>query len=464
MIKRLIEWCTRNPGIVLGLVAASLVYAVISFRSLSLDALPDLSDPQVIVYTKWPRSPDAIQRHITRPLILALNGVPGVKTVRGITDFGFSCVFVIFDERTDTSSARAKIREALTTAQSTLPTEVQPQLGPDGSSVGWVYQYALVDRSKQHDLAALRSFHDRVLKPVIQSAEGVAEVASVGGHVKQIQILANQAALQSYNSPWTNVVDAVMSSSVEADGSVIEVSGAEHMIRSRGNFSSLSEIEAIPVFPGPRQRRGLHRLDGTGGKPILLRDIALVSFGPAPRRGLAELNGEGEVTGGIVVKRWDSNALHVIKEVKEKLASVELPKGVEILPVYDRSEIIHEAVRTLSRTLLFEMLLVTAVIVFFLRHLASAILPLVLLPVATILCCIPMQLGGISSHIMSLSGIALAIGMMADAAIVLAENVHRRLEQHQWATENSTRSVMVSALQEVGPSAFFSLAVAIRSP
>ena len=459
MINRLIEWCTRNPGLVLWLVGASLVYAVSSFRSLSLDALPDLSDPQVIVYTKWPRSPGAIQRHITRPLILALNGVPGVKTVRGITDFGFSYVFVIFDERTDTSSARAQIREAVATAQSSLPDGVQPQLGPDGSSVGWVYQYALVDRSKQHDLAALRSFHDRALKPAIQSAEGVAEVASVGGHVKQIQILANQAALQSYNIPWTNVVDAVVSSSGEADGSVIELSGAEHMIRSHGNFSSLSEIEAIPVFPGRTQRRGSHGFDGTVGKPILLRDIAVVTFGPAPRRGLAELNGEGEVTGGIVVKRSDANALHVIKAVKEKLASVELPKGVEILPVYDRSELIHEAVGTLSRTLLFEMLLVTAVIVFFLRHPASAILPLVLLPVATVLCCIPMQLCGISSHIMSLSGIALAIGMMVDAAIVLAENVHRRLEEHQRATENSTRSVVVSALQEVGPSAFFSLAV-----
>ena len=459
MIKRLIEWCTQSPGIVLALVGASLVYAVISFRSLSLDALPDLSDPQVIVYTKWPRSPEVIQRHVTRPLILALNGIPGVKSVRGITDFGFSYVFVIFDERTDTSSARAQIREALATAQSTLPAGVQLQLGPDGSSVGWVYQYALVDRSRQHDLAALRSFHDRVLKPVIQSAEGVAEIASVGGHVKQIQILANQAALQSYNIPWMNVVNAVVSSSSEADGSVIEVSGAEHMIRSRGNFTSLSDIESIPVFPGGMQRTGSQGFDGTIGKPILLRDIAVVTFGPAPRRGLAELNGEGEVTGGIVVKRSDSNALHVIQAVKEKIASVELPKGVEILPVYDRSELIHEAVGTLSRTLLFEMLLVTAVIVFFLRHPASAVLPLVLLPVATVLCCIPMKLCGISSHIMSLSGIALAIGMMVDAAIVLAENVQRRLDQHQGETENSTRSVMVSALQEVGPSAFFSLAV-----
>ena len=389
MIKRLIEWCTQRPGIVLALVGASLVYAVISFRSLSLDALPDLSDPQVIVYTKWPRSPEVIQRHVTRPLILALNGIPGVKTVRGITDFGFSYVFVIFDERSDTRSARAQIREALATAQSTLPAGVQLQLGPDGSSVGWVYQYALVDRSRQHDLAALRSFHDRVLKPVIQSAEGVAEIASVGGHVKQIQILANQAALQSYNIPWMNVVNAVVSSSSEADGSVIEVSGAEHMIRSRGNFTSLSDIESIPVFPGGMQRTGSQGFDG---KPILLRDIAVVTFGPAPRRGLAELNGEGEVTGGIVVKRSDSNALHVIQAVKEKIASVELPKGVEILPVYDRSELIHEAVGTLSRTLLFEMLLVTAVIVFFLRHPASAVLPLVLLPVATILCCIPMKL------------------------------------------------------------------------
>ena len=415
MIKRLIEWCTQRPGIVLALVGASLVYAVISFRSLSLDALPDLSDPQVIVYAKWPRSPEVIQRHVTRPLILALNGIPGVKTVRGITDFGFSYVFVIFDERTDTRSARAQIREALATAQSTLPAGVQLQLGPDGSSVGWVYQYALVDRSRQHDLAALRSFHDRVLKPVIQSAEGVAEIASVGGHVKQIQILANQAALQSYNIPWMNVVNAVVSSSSEADGSVIEVSGAEHMIRSRGNFTSLSDIESIPVFPGGMQRTGSQGFDG---KPILLRDIAVVTFGPAPRRGLAELNGEGEVTGGIVVKRPDSNALHVIQAVKEKIASVELPKGVEILPVYDRSELIHEAVGTLSRTLLFEMLLVTAVIVFFLRHPASAVLPLVLLPIATLLCCIPMKLCGISSHIMSLSGIALAIGMMVDAAIV----------------------------------------------
>jgi copper/silver efflux system protein len=459
MIKRLIEWCTQSPGIVLALVGASLVYAVISFRSLSLDALPDLSDPQVIVYTKWPRSPEVIQRHVTRPLILALNGIPGVKTVRGITDFGFSYVFVIFDERTDTRSARAQIREALATAQSTLPAGVQLQLGPDGSSVGWVYQYALVDRSRQHDLAALRSFHDRVLKPVIQSAEGVAEIASVGGHVKQIQILANQAALQSYNIPWMNVVNAVVSSTSEADGSVIEVSGAEHMIRSRGKFTSLSDIESIPVFPDRMQRTDSPSFDGTTGKPILLRDIAVVTFGPAPRRGLAELNGEGEVTGGIVVKRSDSNALHVIQAVKEKIASVELPKGVEILPVYDRSELIHEAVGTLSRTLLFEMLLVTAVIVFFLRHPASAVLPLVLLPVATALCCIPMKLCGISSHILSLSGIALAIGMMVDAAIVLAENVQRRLDQHQGGTENSTRSVMVSALQEVGPSAFFSLAV-----
>jgi copper/silver efflux system protein len=459
MIKRVIELCTQRPGVVFGLVGASLVYAVISFHSLSLDALPDLSDPQVIVYTKWPRSPEAVQRHITRPLILALNGVPGVKTVRGITEFGFSSVFVIFDESTDTSSARAQIREALATVESTLPAGVQPQLGPDGSSVGWVYQYALVDRTRQHDLAALRSFHDRVLKPVIQSAEGVAEIASVGGHVKQIQILVNQAALQSYNIPWMNVVEAVVSSSSEAEGSVIEVSGAEYMIRSRGNFNSLSDIESLPVFPGRRHRTGRQGFEGTIGKPILLRDIAVVTFGPAPRRGLAELNGEGEVTGGIVVKGADSNALHVIQAVKEKIASVELPKGVEILPMYDRSELIHEAVGTLSRTLIFEMLLVTAVIVFFLRHPASAVLPLVLLPVATLLCCIPMALFDISSHIMSLSGIALAIGMMVDAAIVMAENVQRRLEQHQGATESSTRSVMISALQEVGPSAFFSLAV-----
>src|SRR6476660_7633610 len=224
------------------------------------------------------------------------------------------------------------------------------------------------------------------------------------------------------------------------------------MIGSRGNFTSLSDIESIPVFPGRMHRTGSQGFDGTIGKPVLLRDIAVVTFGPASRRGLAELNGEGEVAGGIVVKRSDSNALRVIQAVKEKIASVELPKGVEILPVYDRSELIHEAVGTVSRTLLFEMLLVTAVIVFFLRHPSSAVLPLVLLPVATVLCCIPMKLCGISSHIMSLGGIALAIGMMVDAAIVLAENVQRRLDQHQGGTENSTRSVMVSALQEVGPS------------
>jgi Cu(I)/Ag(I) efflux system membrane protein CusA/SilA len=450
MIERLIAFCARNKLLVLLLSLAGAAAGWRAMTRVPLDAIPDLSDTQVIVYSRWDRSPDIMEDQVTYPVVTALLGAPRVKAVRGFSDFGFSYVYVVFEDGTDIYWARSRVLEYLSKILPRLPEGVKTELGPDATGVGWVYQYALVDRSGRHDLAELRSFQDWYLRYWLQSVPGVAEVASIGGFQKQYQVNLDPNALVAYKVPLMKVVDAIRAGNNDVGGRLVEFSGAEYMVRGRGYAKSVSDIEKIVVGKDAR------------GTPILVKSLGSVTLGPDIRRGVSDLDGEGDVVGGIVVMRHGENALNVIRRVKAKLEEVRpsLPPGVEVVPTYDRSELISQAIGTVTEALGTEMVIVCLVIIVFLLHFPSALLPITNLPIAVLLSFIPMQLLKVTSNVMSLGGIAVAVGDMVDASIVMAENAQKRVEQwDNGGRKGDVRAVLVKAMQEVGPSAFYSLLI-----
>ncbi|MCZ6868987.1 MAG: CusA/CzcA family heavy metal efflux RND transporter, partial [Gammaproteobacteria bacterium] len=448
-IEKLIAYCAHNKLLTLMLVAAAATWGYRSLISAPLDAIPDLSDVQVIVFTNWPgRSPDIVEDQITYPLTTTLLAAPQVRFVRGQSFMGLSFVYVIFEDGTDIYWARSRVLEYLNTATAKLPAGVRPTLGPDATGVGWVYQYALVDKSGNQSLADLRSLQDFYLRYALEAVAGVAEVASVGGFVKEYQINVDPNKLASYGIALQQVGSAVRRSNNDVGGRVLEVAGHEQFIRGRGYVKSVADLEKVVLSVG------------AGGVPIRVQDVATVSLGPALQRGQADLNGEGVTVGGIVVMRYGENALAVIERVKTRIEELRstLPTGVELIPVYDRSKLIERAIETLQTTLLEEMVIVSLVIAVFLLHVRSALVAIVTLPIAILLAFIPMFYQGLTANIMSLGGIAVAIGAMVDAAIVIIDNVHRRLQSEHLEGAERTR-VIVAAMQEVGPSIFFSLLI-----
>jgi Cu(I)/Ag(I) efflux system membrane protein CusA/SilA len=453
IVATLIAACARNRVLTLLLVAGAALAGVWSVRHAPLDALPDLSDVQVIVYTEWPgRSPDLVEDQITYPISAKLLAAPGVEFVRGVSDFGVSYVLVLFADGTDLYWARSRVLEYLSGVGSALPDGVSPVLGPDATGVGWVFEYALVDRSGGLDLADLRSLQDWHLRYALQSVPGVAEVASVGGFVRQYQIQLDPNKLLALGIPLSEVTEAVRESNEDAGGGTFELAGHEYLVRSRGYVKGLEDLRRVAL-----------RSDASG-TPVYLEDVAEVTFGPEMRRGIAHLDDAGETVGGIVVMRHGQNALAVIDAVKRRLDEVRpgLPAGVEIVVTYDRSELIRAAISTLRRTLLEEMAIVSLVIFVFLLHARSALVPILTIPVGVLLAFVPMVWQGLTANIMSLGGIAVAIGAMVDASIILVENVHKRLEEWEVDPRREARArgdVIVAAMQEVGPSVFFALLV-----
>ncbi|MEW6429534.1 MAG: CusA/CzcA family heavy metal efflux RND transporter [Thermodesulfobacteriota bacterium] len=449
-IGRVIEFCARNRLLTLFLVASCCVFAGYLLKQIRLDALPDLSDTQVIVYSRWERSPDIIEDQVTYPIVTALLGVPGVKTVRGFSDFGFSYVYVIFEDGTDIYWARSRVLEYLSKIIPKLPAGVDVELGPDATGVGWVYQYALVDDSNSHSLDELRSYQDWTLRYALQAVAGVAEVATIGGFQRQYQIIVDPNRLAAYDLSPGAVVEAIRKSNNEVGGRILEFAGAEYMVRGRGYAKTTADFEQIVVKTAPQ------------GVPVLLRDVARVEIGPEIRRGLADLDGLGDHVSGIVVMRHGENALNVIDRVKERLAELapSLPKGVRIVTAYDRSGLIQKALATLRHELVIEMIIVSLVILIFLWHIPSALVPIVTIPLSVLLSFIPLYYMGVTVNIMSLAGIAISIGVLVDGAIVEVENAYNRI--HQWQEAGRPGSffeVRLAALKEVGPSVFFSLLV-----
>ena len=445
MIARIIRWSAGNPFLVLLatlFVVGAGIYAV---RHTLLDAIPDLSDTQVIVYTEYPgQAPQVVEDQVTYPLTTALLTVPRSKTVRGFSFFGSSFIYVIFEDGTDLYWARSRVLEYLNTAARRLPAGVVPSLGPDATGVGWVYQYVIT--GAQRTLAELRSLQDWSVRYHLAKADGVAEIASVGGFVQQYQVVVDPQKLQAYGISLAKVTDAIRSSNRDVGGRSIEMSETEYMVRGRGYFRGIQDIEQIVLAM-------------QGGTPVLLRDLARVQLGPEERRGIAELNGEGEVVSGTALQRQGQNALTVINSVKQKIAEIagSLPEGVTITPVYDRSGLIERAIETLKRTLLEESVIVALVCVVFLLHLRSALVAIVMMPVGILIAMLLLHVLGLGSNIMSLGGIAIALGAMVDAAIVMVENAHKHLERAQ--PGESRLKVLTAAAIEVGPSLFFSLAV-----
>ena len=450
MIAKLIAWCAGNRLVTLLVVIGAAGLGAWSLRTTALDAVPDLSDVQVIVFTEWPgRSPDLVEDQITYPIITTLVGAPRVTAVRGQSMFGMSFVNVIFEDGSDLYWARSRVLEFMATVQAKLPEGVAPTLGPDATGVGWVFEYALVDRTGKNDLAALQSLQDWNLRYALQAVPGVAEVASVGGFVKEYQIDIDPNRLAAFGMPLRQVIDAVRMSNNDVGGRVLEVAGTEHYIRGRGYVRQPRDLERVV-------------LGASNGTPVTIRDVAQVRLGPAQRRGLAELDGQGETVGAVVITRQGVNALDVIDAVKARLDELRpsLPPGVEIVTTYDRSELIRASIHTLRRTLIEELVVVSLVILVFLLHLRSTLVPVLMLPIAVLLAFIPMRQMGLTANIMSLGGIAIAIGAMVDAAIIVVENVHKRLER--WAHEGKREpraQVVTAALTEVGRPIFFSLLV-----
>ncbi|MEE4109826.1 MAG: CusA/CzcA family heavy metal efflux RND transporter, partial [Halieaceae bacterium] len=447
MIERIIHWSIEQRLLVLLLAAIGIGAGIYALRSTPVDAIPDLSDVQVIVKTRFPgQAPQVVEDQVTYPLTSALLAVPGAARVRGFSFFGDSYVYVIFDDDTDLYWARSRVLESLSRVASSLPATAQPELGPDATGVGWIYQYALVDRSGRHDLAELRSLQDWFLRFELQSVEGVAEVATVGGMVKQYQVVVDPWQLRAHDLPLVAVQTAIRRGNSEIGASVIEMAEAEYMVTVSGYIDSIEDLEAIPLGVNVRDT------------PLLLGDVAEIRLGPQQRRGVAELNGEGEVVGGIIVARAGANAQRTIDAVKTKLASLagSLPPGVEVVTVYDRSALITRAVANLWSKLSQELLLVALVCALFLFHLRSALVAAITLPIGILLAFIAIRAQGLNANIMSLGGIALAMGTMIDGAIVLTENMHRHLERDRDAPR---WTLVARAATEVGPSLFFSLLI-----
>ncbi len=450
MVERLIEYSADNKYIVLMFTAAMVALGFWALYNQPIDAIPDLSDTQVIIYSKWDRSPDIIEDQITYPITTALLGAPKIKAIRGFSDFGFSYVYVIFEDGTDIYWARSRVLEYLSKVIASLPQGVKTEIGPDATGVGWVFQYALVDESGRHTLADLRTFQDWTLRYALQSVPGVAEVASIGGFQSQYQVTVDRNALSAYNIPITAVAEAVRNSNAEVGGRLIEFSGKEYMVRSRGYIKDVEDLEQVVLKTDER------------GTPVLLRDLARVERGPEIRRGIVDLDGKGDVVAGIVVMRHGENADKVIRLVKEKLKDFQpsLPQGVSVVTTYDRSELIERSIDSLKHELVVEMIIVSLVILVFLWHIPSAIIPIVTIPVSVLLAFIPMYLLGINSNIMSLAGIAISIGVLVDGAIVEVENAYKKLELWiEGGRVGDFHQVRLQALKEVGPSVFFSLLV-----
>ena len=449
MLKRIIRFSAENKYLVVAGTFVALAIAYWTMKHIPLDALPDLSDTQVIIYSRWDRSPDIIEDQVTYPIISALLGAPKVKAIRGYSDFGFSYVYVIFEDGTDIYWARTRVLEYLSKIIPQLPAGVKTELGPDATTVGWVFQYALVDRSGKHSLDELRSYQDWFLRYQIQSVPGVAEVAAVGGQVRQYQINVNPYALASYNLSLDRVIEAVRQGNNDVGGRLVEVSGREYMVRGRGYVKSISDLEKLV-------------LKTEHGTPVQIKDVATVSLGPELRRGIADYNGEGDVVGGIVVMRQGENALNVIKRVKAKLEELKpsLPEGVELVTTYDRADLIERAISTLKDKLIEEIIIVSIVILIFLWHFPSASIPILTIPISVTLAFIPLYFMGINANLMSLSGIAISIGVLVDGAIVEVENAYNKI--YLWQADGKKgdfHNVRLEALMEVGPSVFFSLLV-----
>lgn len=449
MIESLIRWSVGNRFLVLLATAILVGVGLYSLKNTPVDAIPDLSDVQVIIKTSYPgQAPQVVQDQVTYPLTTAMLSVPGAVTVRGYSFFGDSYVYVIFDEKTDLYWARSRVLEYLSQVAPTLPEAAKPQLGPDATGVGWVYIYSLIDRTGKNDISQLRSVQDWFLKYELQTVPGVSEVAAIGGMVKQYQVKVDPEKLRAFNIPLAHIQNAIKRANQEVGASVIEMAEAEYMVRVSGYLQSADDLSNIPL--------GLNE----SGTPLLLKDVADIDVGPQMRRGIAELNGEGEVVGGIVVMRFGENAQKTIDGVKAKLASLKtgLPEGVEIVTVYDRSGLIERAVKNLWHKLLEEFLVVALVCIIFLFHVRSSLVAIVSLPVGILTAFIVMHFQGLNANIMSLGGIAIAIGAMIDGAIVMIENMHKHMERKPLTNENRWQVVIESAT-EVGPALFFSLLI-----
>jgi Cu(I)/Ag(I) efflux system membrane protein CusA/SilA len=458
MLSWIIDVCARNRFMVFTAVLLLTLAGIWSLQHVPLDALPDISDVQVIVHTAWAgEPPDVIEDQVTYPIVTSLLAAPHVKAVRAQTMFGDSYVYVVFQDGTDLYWARSRVIEYLQQISGRLPENVHPSIGPDATGAGWVYEYAIVDRSGKHSLADLRSLQDWHLRYALETVPGVAEVASIGGFVRQYQVQLDPNKLLAYGIPLSVVIDKVKMSTNEVGGRVLDLSGAEYMIRGLGYLRSLNDLASVSVI-------------SKNGTPVLLRDLGTVSFGPDIREGVAEWNGEGETVGGIIVMRQGMNALSVIKGVKQKLHEIapSLPPGVAIMPGYDRSGLIDASIKTLQRDLLEEAIIVSLVIVVFLFHFRSALIAILALPIAVLVSFIPMYWLGVTSNIMSLGGIALAIGVLVDASIVMVENGYRHLSERQESdaspvSEAERQKILINAAKQVGPALFFSLLIIVVS-
>jgi len=472
MIERIIDWCASNRFLVFTGTLVLTAWGIWAMTKTPLDAVPDISDVQVIVSTEWMgRSPDLIEDQITYPIVTALISTPHVKAVRGFTDFGISYVYVIFEDGTDMYWARSRVVEYLQGIRGQLPEGVNSVIGPDATGVGWVFEYALVDQTGQHNLAELRSFQDWNLRYWLASVPGVAEVATIGGFVKQYQVNVDPNKLAAYNLGVKDVIDAIKMSNNDVEGRLLEFSGREYMVRGRGYLTSAADIEKVSLGADAR------------GTPVRVRDVAQVRLGPDIRRGVADLDGKGEAVGGIVVMRFGENALNVIEAVKAKLREVQhaMPPGVTIVPTYDRSWLIGESINTLRHTLIEEAIVVSIVIIIFLFHFRSALIPILALPIAVVASFIPMYYLGVTSNIMSLGGLALAIGVLVDASIVMVENAYRHVSEAEHTLDgvqadalggrDGSRTVpyddqprlIIRAAKQVARAIFFSLAIIVIS-
>lgn len=451
MINKVIEACAHNKFIVFIFIGMAVLAGLYSMKNITLDAIPDLSDTQVIIFSRWDRSPDIMEDQVTYPIISAMLGVPKVKDIRGFSDFGYSYVYVIFEDGTDIYWARSRTLEYLSNILPRLPQGVNVELARDETAVGWVFEYALVDKTGKNNLAQLRSFQDWYLRYALQAVPGVAEVAPIGGFVKQYQVNIDPNTLLAYDIPIDRVVQAVRQGNNDVGGRLVEYSGREYMVRGRGYIKQLSDVETIVVGTSKQ-----------GGTPILIKNLGTVTLGPDIRRGIAELDGDGETVGGIVIMRYGENALKVIQRVRAKLDEMKasLPPGVEIVTTYDRADLIQRSIETLKGTLAEELIIVSLVIMIFLWHIPSALVPIVTIPITIIISFVPMYAMGVNANIMSLGGIAIAIGAMVDAAIVVVEQTHKKLEH--WDADGrhgSYKDIVISAVKEVGGPSFFALLV-----
>src|SRR5512147_936153 len=450
MINRVVDFSVNNKFVIFALTLCACVAGWWSIQNVALDAIPDLSDTQVIIYSRWDRSPDIVDDQVTYPIVTAMLGAPKVRAVRGFSDFGYSFVYVIFEDGADIYWARARTLEYLSGVLGRLPPDARAELGPDATGLGWVYQYALVDTSGNRSLADLRSYQDWYLKYYLKAVPVVAEVASVGGFGRQYQVNVDPNKLRNYGLSIQRVVEAVRGGNIEAGGRLIEFGGTEYMVRGRGYAQSIADFESIVVSASQN------------GTPIRVRDLGQVVLGPDLRRGVSDLDGTGEAVSGIVVMRQGQNALDVIDRVKKRVKEIEpgLPPGVSIVPIYDRSHLIRRAVDNVTETLLEVVLTVVFIVLLFLWHVPSALIPVITIPVAVLVSFIPFRMLGITANIMSLGGIAIAMGELVDAAIVVVEQTHKKLEERSRTGEPvDHKAVIIEAVKEVAPASFFALLV-----